>query len=125
MLPYQDIVFSITTFLFVSMLDDWRKAIRHDPAGLHNLLAAVTVPIARFEVIGVLGGHNGPFAMTAQGVSWDNPMPTEADRKSTMVEHIRQVFPNANITFRTVDTIQQLPSHLIPRKTSLGFFDWI
>ena len=58
-LPYTKSTFEITTFRFISLLDNWRVAICHNPNPFLNFLEDIPGPwIERIEVIGVTSGYD-------------------------------------------------------------------
>lgn len=110
---YTKTTFRILTFKFISMFDSWRVAIRHNPNLLLDFLESVPAPwMEHIEVIGVAPG---PWWLkgVAQGPYWLNLSEVKGHKhgigyRNELEETVRMVYPEANITFRTVDCIGKI-----------------
>lgn len=90
----------------MSLFDRWRVANRWDPNILLDFLESVPAPwIQRIEVIGV--DHHQEEAVYKLDLRNVAGYEHGVDHKVEMEETIRMVYPEAMITFRTVDRIDQ------------------
>lgn len=100
--PYSRPTFRFATYKFMSMLDSRAVAIIHNPNPFLDCLEWVTTErcIEFFEVIGVQDDSSEGWAKNVGAVLGHE---IGVDYKVKLEGFIREVYPEANITFRTAE----------------------
>ncbi|KAF3001410.1 hypothetical protein E8E13_007356 [Curvularia kusanoi] len=107
-IPFNKATFQIVTFRYVSMLGNWRNAIRGDPDVFLNFLESIPAPyIRRFQVVGVMGGSDRLGRMATSKIQ---DYRGSVDHKAELESLIREIYPEAEFTFNDVADIGQLRS---------------
>lgn len=102
--------YQLVTFKFVSLVETWRACISADVDGFTKFLRALPASVARFEVVGVMGGRNGLAVMDIRDIAgcvrYESLPRNEAKFKRAMKRYICRVFPKAEITFRVAENLR-------------------
>jgi len=107
-LLYTEATCQLVTFRFVSLVETWRAAICLNPVDFVDFLRALPDSIAHFEVVGIEGSRYKGVMMHMYKFDGAEKQRREFDRKLAINFHVRNVFPNAKISFCVVKNLTQL-----------------